>query len=229
MEKSKRPENEISDYDIDHRLKAGKDFPIELLPLTLYFREKKHPLFGFVRADPKAPPISSSPTLLSPDKLKKDKRLTGIFQKQITNAERAFRDYFFNERRATNKIPLRAYWAKKINAHLNRVRPQLFFDGQGGHKIDLAVTAEINIVGMDVWVLLAQVIDSKDGHGLKPKLVHQCLYCEKIFISRQRKKYHPNCKPKFLSEKAVREGKARERQKLYRQRKKKKSRVKKNR
>jgi hypothetical protein len=219
----------ISNYEIDWRLKPGKDFPEELLPLILYFRERKIPGFEIVKGiAPNAAPLSSG-------KYPKSKKLTGIVEKQITQAEQIFKDYFLNSTpqhakipyRKSSKIyevtsPIREKCAKKINARLNYVRPQLIWDSEGGHKIDLSVKAEMNTLAMDVWVFLAQVIDSKDGHGLNPNLVHQCPYCEKIFFSRQRKKFHPACKTRYFSEKAVDSGIAAKRSKKYREKKKNK-------
>lgn len=71
-----------------------------------------------------------------------------------------------------------------------------------------------------LWAWLAKVIDSKNG--LDPRLVHQCPYCKKVFFSRQRRKFHFECRARFFSEKAVREGAAKKRQKEYRERQKEK-------
>lgn len=69
------------------------------------------------------------------------------------------------------------------------------------------------------WELFAKVIS-----GLDPRLVHRCAYskCGKVFISKQRKKFHTECRSKYLSEKAVKSGFAKKWQKDYRDRLKKK-------
>jgi len=69
-------------------------------------------------------------------------------------------------------------------------------------------------LALDAWGSLAKVMGEMDH-----RLFHQCEYCKKIFFSRQMKKYHRECQPKYFSEKYKKEGRFAERMKWYRSRK----------
>ena len=88
-----------------------------------------------------------------------------------------------------------------------------------GYKLVLIAKAERVLFGtIEPWEWLAKIIGGPNR--LDPKLVHVCYYCKKIFFSKKSEKYHPGgCKSKFFSEKDTREGKAIERMKRYRKKK----------
>lgn len=123
---------------------------------------------------------------------------------------------------------------KVVNRCVDRINRKLKFfnpriqSGSEGYKLNFTpyFTSEnskvflkkpslLPVIG---WAWLAKVID-----GLDPKLFHQCGYCQKIFFSKQIKKFHTECRSKYFSEKAVESGFAKKWQKDYRRRLKKKT------
>jgi len=120
---------------------------------------------------------------------------------------------------------------KKVNGKLRFANPQLLKRSLSWNTFYLEPIAIVlssmgakkkffsrNIdVTFTYWELLAKVID-----GLNPRLIRKCAYCEKIYFSLQRKKFHTECRSRYFSEKYGKEGRNAERQKQYRQRKQKK-------
>jgi len=215
----------VEKYQIDHRLRPGKDYPVELIPLLKAFRTRS---MGFT------PPNT--------------RKKIGAYQRQISLAERTFKEYFLHIVEGIIKIrkslpgkieviedpekiaklalkiktidPLHVNCIRRVNARLKYFTPQLIGDGEAGYKLEpFTLESKKDLFGEAIlWAWLAKVLNSRTG--LDPGLVHECLYCQKIFISRQRKKFHPECQKKYFSEKYILEGIAKERQKAYRVRKK---------
>lgn len=229
----KKEKPEIENYQIDKRLKVGRDYPSELLPLLRAFTMRE---MGF--------------TSNRKEKIRS-------YQRQISLAEKTFRQYFLHNtklkieedkiemvrlgkietitdpkeiqkilKRMKDVDPIHLKCIKRVNARLKYFNPQLMFDGNFTYKLEpfYLEWKKDNLGEAILWSWLAAMIDSKGG--LDPELVHECFECKKIFFSRQRKKYHPECQSKYFSKKAVREGIAKRRQKDYRERKKENVRVK---
>jgi len=232
MREKKNPQSLVIDYDMDPRLKVERDYPYELSPLVRAFRTRE---MGFLRSN--------------------SKKIIRSYQRQISLAEKTFREYFLHTvegidsititrpgksevikdpeeikkraKRIKNIDPIHVNCIRRVNARLKYFTPQLI--GIGGEFV-----CELEPFNLEykkdpfgeaiLWQWLAIAMDSKKG--LDPELVHECPYCNKIFFSRQRKKYHPECQSKYFSEKAIREGIAKRRQKDYRERRKKNVRVK---
>lgn len=227
MPVNEKPKPEIENYQMDPRLKVGRDYPFELSPLVRAFRTRE---MGFIRTN--------------------SKKKIRSYQRQISLAEKTFREYFLHtvqgitriestrpgktevieepeeikkrSKRIKNIDPIHINCIRRVNARLKYFTPRLIGDGGHAYKLEPFTLWENKKDPFGealLWSWLAATIDSKEG--LDPELVHECFYCKKIFFSRQRKKYHPECQSKYFSEKAVREGIAKKRQKDYRERKKK--------
>lgn len=221
---------EIKNYQIDDRLKAGKDYPSELELLFDKFLTRK---MG---------PIKTH------SKIKRDKYL-----RQISLIEKTFKEYFLHpvvtlpvehQRPAIRRDPdteeishisdprdnkflnpgLKPVFIheliRRVNARLNYFNPQLSQNIDGSYHLEpFFLDNKKDLFGeAQPWAWLAIAISELD-----PELVRECAYCGKIYISRQRKKYHQECQKRFFSEKAIREGMAKKRQKEYRERKKDKA------
>jgi hypothetical protein len=114
---------------------------------------------------------------------------------------------------------------KKVNAKLKLAHPELLSKsyGPGFYLEPITIYGKRRFFLRDqaetftYWELLAKVIAT-----LNPRLVHRCQYepCSKIYFSLQRKKYHSECRSKFLSEKYRRDGTRARIQREYRERKK---------
>lgn len=203
-EKSAMEQAAIQDYEIDRRLKPGKDYPEGFAFLIEYFRQKHVPGIPVKEL--------SESSKKDPKEIARRMWLASYFQKQCALAERTFKEYFLSLEINREKC------IERINTKLRGMSPQLLFDAKGGHELVFKVTRETVLFGMmELWELLAKAIDSKGG--LNPKLVHQCPYCKKIFFSRQRKKYHSECLRRFFSEKYKKEGLGKKWAKDYRERK----------
>jgi len=124
---------------------------------------------------------------------------------------------------------------KRVNTKLRYFYPEVHPESRGKEEIQkysLAFPTRVRDflkrkdlgAAQPYWMRLAKAII-----GLDPRLVHQCPHCKAIFISKQRKKFDtPACRSKFFSEKAVRTGLGRKRQKQYRDRMKKTSKARKS-
>lgn len=204
-----RKSHGIEKYQIDRKLKEGKDYPSELVHLFAWLNDRR-PMLQ-VRKVVKGRDIENVEALRQ-------------YEAELSLIEQAFMGIIFKRSSKTIKN-----WIKKINAKLLHVHPVLSMSAgtlSFDHEVNLDSLTNSGSAREDVgqayllWALLARgLID------LDPKLVHKCPYCKGIFISRQRKKYHPPCRVKFWSEKAIKEGLARERQKDYRERLKLKNKI----
>jgi len=214
---------EPPEYLIDSRLKGGRDYPKELEMLIAFFHRK-------------APfPLVSH-----------HKALLRHFRRKISSIEKAFKEWFINppgeiykpikinkplsemtqkEYHKVENIFVHKGLINRINRHLKKLNPALVPDGLRIDGYKLAYTSiEAKKAGLGesfLWELLAKVIDSETG--LDRNLFHQCPFCRKIFISRQRKKYHPQCRVKYLSENYRESGKAKINLQRFRARQKKKT------
>lgn len=228
----KKEKPEIENYQIDPRLKVGRDYPDDLIRLVKAF-------------------ITHEMMLTSSSRKK-----TWSLERQILLAEETFKEYFLHNttlpiqekeiiilkdgkeevvkdseeiKKVLKKMKdidaIHLNCIRRINARLKYFSPQLTSNLEHGYKLEpfYLEWKKDNLGEGIVWSWLAATIDSRKG--LNPELVHECFYCKKIFFSRQRKKYHPECQSKYFSEKAVKEGIAKRRQKDYRERKKKNVRV----
>jgi hypothetical protein len=213
----------IQDYQIDPRLKAGKDYPSELELLFEKFKSRK---MGLLQTNSK-------------EKIRS-------YQRQIELVEKTFKEYFLitatitgiekitpgkierisepqelekEAKRVKNFDPIHRNAVRRVNARLKYFTPQLWPRADFGYRLEpFFLDNKKDPFGeVLLWAWLSLAIAELD-----PELVRECAYCGKIFISRQRKKYHPECQRRFFSEKAVLEGIARKRQKDYRERKKEK-------
>jgi len=127
--------------------------------------------------------------------------------------ERTFREFFLKPSPRLQKQCIR-----RVNVGLQYLHPVLerhpvlgdfWIDYQLG-PCDSSYYYEHSALGSySLWLMKIFV-------GLDPKLVHRCPYCDGIFISRQKRKYHSPCKHKFLAQEAVRRGLAAKRQREYR-------------
>jgi hypothetical protein len=230
MPANEKSKPEIKNYQMDPRLKAGRDYPFELISLVKAFKTGE---MGLLRTN--------------------SKEKIWSYQRQISLVEKTFREYFLHtvqgitsikttrpgktetiedpeeikkrSKRIKNIDPIHLNCIRRVNARLKYFTPRLKDDIEHAYKLEpFYLGNKKDPFGEAIlWAHLAMTIDSKEG--IDPELVHECLYCKKIFFSRQRKKYHPECQSKYFSEKAVREGIAKKRQKDYRERKKKNIRI----
>lgn len=220
----KKEKSKIENYQMDPRLKVERDYPYELSPLVRAFRTRE---MGLLRTNSK-------------EKIRS-------YQRQISLAEKTFRKYFLHtvhgitnietsrpgkretiedpeeikkrSKRIKNIDPIHDDCIRRVNARLKYFSPRLIGDGEFAYKLEpfcLWENKKDPFGEAILWSWLAATIDSREG--LDPELVHECPYCRKIFFSRQRKIYHPECRSKFSSEKAVKSGLAKKRQKDYRER-----------
>jgi hypothetical protein len=182
----------MENYLIDRRLKSGKDYPGDLDFLLHLFNGGK-PLINL-----------------------NSKRGTSNFEKNVSLIERTFIDYFLNPSKKNECI-------RRVNAKLKLVNPSLQPNGKGGYDLERETIWSSNSAKrdrhtggqvIDCWLRLAKVLSRVD-----PKLFHRCLECRNYFFSRQRKDYHPECKPKFFSEKYKKNGRQKGWEKESRKRK----------
>jgi hypothetical protein len=201
-----RSRPDIPKYQIDRKLKSGRHYPVELdfifdilskvLPtVTIDYEEEKRRKDGhFIYSE------------------RNREAVRGQF-KELTLLERSFREYFINPFSKEKSV-------SRINKRLLSLHPQLGPkgpEGAWGFSLNQVSSSKTNI---DVWWhSLAKVIE-----GLDSKLVHQCEACGNVFISKQTKKYHSECRGPYLSkifsERYVKSGRAASKQKAYRERKK---------
>jgi hypothetical protein len=228
----------MENYWIDRKLKPGKDYPPELIRLTDYFNKKLEP---FVK------PISRRQ---QQKELQQIERIFNEFffhQSKVLEFDRKHRDLAvvsasFNPRRLGLVTQRKKdYWQaflkehgkdprgiinrciNKVNAKLKLTSPQLLLRDGTYYLEPIAVFSMRYLqrdkgAAIDLWELLAKIID-----GVNPSLYKQCAYCKQVFFSRQRKKFHSECRSKYFSEKYGKEGRNSERQKQYRLRKKEKT------
>ena len=215
----------IPNYLFDKKLKPGKHFPKELPLLTAMFN-KPNPLKILGHFSP-------------------SRRVNEKAKKEISLAEKTFMDFYFPEILANKKqamherfinslddslkpavlgleLQVKKWCTETVNKRLKYYYPQLFPSPQGQYEnycltLMLLRKNKDDLGQFEIWEWLAKTIE-----GLDPKLVHRCAYCRKIFFSRQKKKFHSQCWPKYFSEKYVSEGIAKKNQKAYRDRKKEK-------
>jgi hypothetical protein len=193
---------EVPNYLIDLKLKKGKHYPAEFINLLGFFQNRK----AFISI--------------------RDPILDTHLEAEKNLIERTFLDFFLKQR--NSKVVSRC--VQRINRKLKNVNPQIerdpdtrryFLTMPYNTAIDSKKHREYlrqpELYYCFAWAWLAKVID-----GVNPNLVHRCIACKKIFISKQKKKYHPECRGPYLSKKFSRKyvesGKAKMKQKAYRQR-----------
>jgi hypothetical protein len=192
---------QIQNYWIDPKLKKGKHYPPELINLLFFFENRQ--LF----------PSIQNPIIDTHLEAEKDL------------IEKTFLDFFLRQRNSQ----VVSDCVKRINKRLENVNPQIEYDNERKkYLLKLPYETAIDskkyrkyskqpgLYYLFVWNWLAKVID-----GLDPRLVRQCEACKKIFISKQKKKFHSWCRGPYLSKlfsaRYVKSGKAAEKQKRYRE------------
>lgn len=238
----------MEDYWIDPRLKQGKHYPVELTRLIEVFNGKRimqHVGKGarrvFSKQEKEVRKIKGMfETYFSyQSRMVKFQKYFDIIITQDNKDEwnlkkiRAIRQEFsekwkeeFPSERPREVIE---NIIKKVNGKLRFANPQLLTRSHYFYLEPIAIVLSSpgakkkffsrNIdVTFTYWELLAKVIDS-----LNPRLIRKCAYCGKIYFSRQKKKFHTECRSKYFSEKAVKSGFAKKWQKDYRDRLKKKT------
>ena len=231
----------VENYWIDRKLKSGKDYPPELIQLTNFFNKKWEP---FVK------PGGRRERRQQHKELEQIERIFNEFffhQSKVLEFDKKHRDLAV---RTLSLLPGQPpfvtrkedYWQaflkdhgkdprgiidrciNKVNAKLKLTSPQFVLRGGRYYLEPMAANISFRYLQRDkgeainVWGLLAKIID-----GLDPSLYKQCAYCKQVFFSRQRKKFHPECRSRYFSEKYGKEGRNAERQKQYRLRKKKRA------
>ncbi|MFH0789148.1 MAG: hypothetical protein V2B13_16240 [Pseudomonadota bacterium] len=186
---------ETPNYGIDQNLKPGLHYPEVLQILFAFFISRRNPDIGAA-----------------------SKKLNRKFERNLVLVEKSFRDYFL-----LSSYSIHTSIIRRINARLKNLHPELQRNVSGGYSLKpVVVNLDKDFLAEGrIWSLLADVIDSEKG--LNKNLVHECPYCEKIFIARRGKRFHSFCRSKYFSEKYTNEGIAARRQKEYRERLKKKS------
>jgi hypothetical protein len=234
----------MENYRIDRKLKSGKDYPPQLITLIHYFNKKW---------EPSVKPEGNRGRRQRQKELKQIERIFNEFffrQSKVVEFDRKHRDLAVVSASLAPGRPgllterKKDYWQaflkehgkdpreiinrciNKVNAKLKLTNPELLPRGGRYYLEPISVRFSVRSLqrnewaAIDLWELLAKIID-----GLDPSLYKQCPYCKQIFLSRQRKKFHSECRSKYFSEKYGKEGRNAERQKQYRLRKKKSSRT----
>jgi hypothetical protein len=230
----------VENYWIDKKLKSRRDYPPELITLTAYIskrwklsdpgdrrgRQQQQKELGQIER-------IFNEYFFCQSKVKefdkKHRDLIEVYASLIPwepHTVKRGKDYWqaFLEENGEDPRRIINRCIQKVNAKLKETSPQLSEKG-GRYYLDPAAIRfdrrclERNRGGIiEQWILLAKVIDRVD-----PPLYKRCAHCQQVFFSRQRKKYHTECRSKYFSEKAVKTGLARKRQKAYRERLKKRS------
>jgi hypothetical protein len=235
----------MENYWIDPKLKEGKHYPGELIGLIEMFNGGR-----VVQHVGKLPQAQQEKEVKAIETMFKDfffyqarvLKFQKYFDVKITadnKAEwslkkiKAFRKKAHKEWKkefpSEEPLPIIEGIIKKVNGKLKLAHPQLLRKSfsQNFYLEPIAITgAKKRFYSRNrgetftYWKLFAKVIS-----GLNPNLVHRCAFpkCGKVFISKQRKKFHSGCGQKYLSEKAVESGFAKKWQKDYRDRLKKKA------
>jgi hypothetical protein len=214
---------EISNYQIDQKLKRHKDYPAILELLTQAFVAAAEPNFkddivlwgislGRIDGD-----------VFSPEDKKeivkglKSQHRRRQFLKEISLMEKIFKNFFLNGWVKVDVMLMQRYFSK-VNKKLKLINPVLMSGSDPtGVFINYVPTATKRDRGgvLMRWMWLARIMENLD-----PKLVHECPYCKKIFFSKQRKMYHPECRAKYFSEKYAKDGRSKMWAKDYRKKKK---------
>ena len=240
----------MEDYWIDPRLKQGKHYPAELTRLTEVFNGKR--VVTHIGKRAKLRKIQEGKEVGAIEKMFQDYFLYQArvlkFQKYSEWGQDKIKASTsgkeFADKIKALREDLKTEWdrefgtekpglviegiIKKVNAKLKLAHPQLLSKsyGPGFYFEPITIYGKRRFFLRDqaetftYWELLAKVIAT-----LNPRLVHRCQYepCSKIYFSRQRKKFHTECRSRYFSEKAVKNGFAKKWQKDYRDRIKKKA------
>ena len=233
----------MDNYNIDRKLKIGKHYPPELLALIKLF-EDRFAALHFVK--PKVWKVRN--TIESEIQLI-EKTFLDFFLNRSNLIKYEFVLDEWKRKHPASKDPKREVeielqrlseaakretgpcdlkvvneCIKRINRKLQFFNPRIQPSGNGYHlNFTPYITGEnvgtfakrpalLPVMG---WAWLARVMDA-----MNPQLIHQCEYCKKIFFSKQRKKYHPECYRKYFSEKYREDGRNAKRQREYRLREK---------
>jgi len=111
------------------------------------------------------------------------------FEKDLAFIEKNFKQFF-------SPSPLdpriRIEIITRVNQKMQKARPMLL-PHEGRERLTIAPEDGKDII-TSFWVKLAELIE-----GLDRSMVHICPECQKWFISKQRKKFHPGCRVKYLA------------------------------
>ena len=221
---------EIPNYLIHLKLKKGRDYPSELLRLIKIFQEGDKALLFTIKKGISRIQVNNQIRLI--EKTFLDFFLNHDSQMVDPCSIEKFQKCYERSKPLCSKSCSTMIIKKtldRINRKLGEIHPFIIEEDLEKKSYSFNPFSYFNSRNakhffknprkhaLEGWLMLAKVIV-----GLKPNLVHKCEVCGKIFFSKQRKRYHPECYERFISEKRKKEGLNKKYQEAYRQRKKEK-------